>query len=563
MYQALYRSFRPQTFADVVGQDHIVRTLENMLRHERIYHAFLFCGPRGTGKTTLAKVLAKALNCLEHGKPTPTPCLTCASCVGIKQGSNLDVLEIDGASNRGIDEIRDLRESVKFAPSQGRYKVYIIDEVHMLTMEAFNALLKTLEEPPKHVIFIFATTEVQKLPATILSRVQRFDFRRLSQTVIVDRVRLVATASGIAIDEPALHVIAQAANGGLRDALAMLDQTHSHAGDAAITVADVQAVVGLVPYAEYAELWQSLVAGDIGSALKRLRTALAGKETAQVAAGFIRFCRDLLLYKSAPALIQAENRHFFAQLPGENDSVLTLIDELLIVERDQRFASDPAILMELAFIRFLQRAHQGIPQAVAPIEPEIDIESDLPSFQRDANLAPPAAIKEVEPADPKTASVTSVADVPPEGIVAEVEPEVAPDVEAVAEPPTPVAETKTLTIRRVGQKWPDLLAKIMSDAPALGAKLASAQITLCQNNRVVLQFEKDFAKKFVEQPENVARIREELAQLLQQRVKVDCVLLAESAQEVEQEGEVLPAEETDAMKVALSLFEGQSINPIR
>lgn len=563
MYQALYRSFRPQTFSDVVGQEHIVRTLENMLKQERIYHAFLFCGPRGTGKTTLAKVLAKALNCMEYDKPTPTPCLTCASCIGIKQGSNLDVLEIDGASNRGIDEIRDLRESVKFAPSQGRYKVYIIDEVHMLTMEAFNALLKTLEEPPKHVIFIFATTEVQKLPATILSRVQRFDFRRLSQTIIVERLRLVANASGIAIDEPALHVIAQAANGGLRDALAMLDQTHSHAGDAAITVAGVQEVVGLVPYAEYVKLWQALIVGDIGSALKRLRGVLEGKETAQVAAGFIRFCRDLLLYRSAPALIQVENRHFFAQLLGESDSILALINELLMVERDQRFASDPAILMELAFIRFLQRVHQGVPQSVATVGFESDNASDLPPAQQDASLAPPPAVATIEAVIPESQPLTLAADSPQAKPLKEQEEQA--EIPALAEPALPKGPeaVKAITIRQVGQKWPDLLARIMSDAPALGAKLASAQITLCQNNKVVLQFEKDFAKKFVEQPENIARICEELAHLLHQQVKVDCVLLADAGQEADQDGDVLPATETDALKVALSLFEGQSVDPVR
>lgn len=549
IYQASYRAFRPQTFADVVGQDHIVRTLENMLLQGRIYHAFLFCGPRGTGKTTLAKILAKALNCMETDKPTPTPCLTCASCVGIKQGNNLDVLEIDGASNRGIDEIRDLRESVKFAPSQGRFKVYIIDEVHMLTMEAFNALLKTLEEPPQHVVFIFATTEVQKLPATILSRVQRFDFRRLSQNVIIDRLRRVATSSSIAIEDAALSLLAQAANGGLRDALAMLDQTHSYAGAAPISVADVQEVVGLVPYAEYAKLWRDLVAGDIKHALEKLREVLGGgRETAQVVAGFIRFCRDLLVYNSAPGLVQVENKPFLAELPGESLHALTLIEELLNVERDQRFASEPAILLELAFLRFLQRMHGKMPISTVdttgnrPMHTASTVVKSAP----DKQAVPDEEVFTSEQADQKAPEVT------PAIAVEETE------LEQVAQP-----EPVKLTIRQVGQKWPDLLAKIMSDAPALGAKLAGAQIALCQGSRIVLQFEKEFSKKFVAQPDNLSTICEELARLLNQPVDIECVLLEETVQDMDPEEATLPSAETDALKVALSLFEGQNIDPIR
>ena len=542
-YQALYRVYRPQTFADVVGQDHIVRTLENMLQQERIYHAFLFCGPRGTGKTTLAKILAKALNCMSTDRPTPKPCLACASCIGIKQGSNLDVLEIDGASNRGIDEIRDLREGVKFAPNQGRYKVYIIDEVHMLTVEAFNALLKTLEEPPEHVIFIFATTEVQKLPATILSRVQRFDFRRLSQSVIAERLRQVAASADIAIEEAALQVMAQAANGGLRDALAILDQTHSYAGDEPISVPHVQEVVGLVPYAEYARLWSSLVGGDAKQALVYLRGVLdGGRETAQVVSGFIRFCRDLLLYKSAPELVAEETRAYFNNLPGGSSQALVLIDELLCAERDLRSASDPSILVELAFLRFLQR--QQPKGNLTTSSPVVDVVPDLP----DLDVPEPA---------PKETGVNVV------------EPASAQPAEEFPPPPAPptskedkVSETaKPLTIRQVGQKWPDFLANIMSDAPALGAKLAGARIALCQGCKIVLQFEKEFSRKFV--ADNLETVCQELSQLLKQPVKVECVLLNEENPTSGSGEDALPPSETDALRVALSLFEGESVDPTR
>ncbi len=546
-YQALYRVYRPQTFADVVGQDHIVRTLENMLRQGRLYHAFLFCGPRGTGKTTLAKILAKALNCMSAARPTPTPCLTCASCVGIKNGSDLDVLEIDGASNRGIDEIRDLRESVKFAPSQGRFKVYIIDEVHMLTMEAFNALLKTLEEPPEHVVFIFATTEVQKLPATILSRVQRFDFRPLSQRVIVDRLRQVAAASNIAVEEGALQVMAQAANGGLRDALAMLDQTHSYAGDEPISVADVQDVVGLVPYAEYAQLWSSLIGGDIRAALGRLREIFdGGRDAGQVVSGFIRFCRDLLLYKSAPDLVAADDRPFFVDLPGQESHALVLIEELINAERDLRSTSEPTILVELAFLRFLQRGQVTSPTKVA-IEKAPIKDTSIPNKS--------AVLGAIEPAATPIKRVVQQAP----SVVVQAGPKEEPQPQPVdnAEEPT---KDKPLTIRQVGQKWPDLLAKIMSDVPALGAKLASARIALCQGNKIVLQFEKEFSKNFVAQPDNRAIVCEELSRLLGRQVQIECTLFSE---DTAQEEDTLPPSETDALKVALSLFEGEEVDPIR
>ena len=538
VYQALYRAWRPQAFSEVVGQDHIVRTLENMLNQGRIYHAFLFCGPRGTGKTTLAKILAKALNCQSGTRPTATPCLDCASCISIKEGSNLDVLEIDGASNRGIDEIRDLRESIKFAPNQGRFKVYIIDEVHMLTMEAFNALLKTLEEPPQ----------------------QRFDFRRLSHSVITDRLRQVANASTIEIEEAALSLIAQAANGGLRDALAMLDQTYSYAGAHLITPADVQEVVGLVPYAEYASLWRFLVTGNMRLALERLREILdGGKETQQIVAGFVRFCRDLLLHSSVPALVQPENRSFFEDLPGDSLQALVLIEELLNVERDQRFASEPAILLELAFFRFYQRVCKGVPTPTLGLEDSTDelVGAELPPVMEavSENLANEVEktpiVDEKEPGRETQSTNGSTAEI------------VSQEQQPALLSATDETAIKPLTIRQVGQKWPDLLAKVMSTAPALGAKLAGAQIVLCQGKKIFLQFEREFSRKVVAQPENLSSICSELSQLLGQPVDIECVLLEETSQELESEEAAIPAAETDALKVALSLFEGQSVDPIR
>ncbi|EGS4843797.1 DNA polymerase III subunit gamma/tau, partial [Listeria monocytogenes] len=242
-YQALYRVFRPQSFQDVVGQEHVTKTLKNAIVQNKTSHAYLFSGPRGTGKTSAAKIFAKAINC-EHGHDGE-PCNECEICKGTTDGSIPDVLEIDAASNNGVEEIRDIREKVKYAPTVAKYKVYIIDEVHMLSTGAFNALLKTLEEPPKHVIFILATTEPHKLPLTIISRVQRFDFKRITTQDIIGRLKFILEEEKIPYDEKALMIVARAAEGGMRDALSLLDQVISY-GSEEVTVEDALEITGSV-----------------------------------------------------------------------------------------------------------------------------------------------------------------------------------------------------------------------------------------------------------------------------------------------------------------------------
>ena len=303
-YVALYRRWRPERFADLVGQEHISRTLSRAVMSGQTSHAYLFTGPRGTGKTSTAKILARALNCAEG--PTLTPCGVCDSCRSISDGSSMDVFEIDAASNRGIDEIRDLRESVKFAPTEGHYKIYIIDEVHMLTTEAFNALLKTLEEPPERVIFILATTEPHKVPATIQSRCQRYDFHRITVTEIRDRLIYVCKESDIAAEEDALGIIAAQADGGMRDALSILDQCMALA-EGTLTAERVQEALGLVGRAWIRRMAGEIAARDAAALIAQLSELLqSGRELKQVLAELAQYFRQLMIAGVGGAVSAAE-----------------------------------------------------------------------------------------------------------------------------------------------------------------------------------------------------------------------------------------------------------------
>ena len=294
-YIVFARKYRPQAFDEVIGQSHITTTLENAIAQNRVAHAYIFAGPRGVGKTTTARIFAKALNC-ENG-PTADPCNKCPSCLEITQGSSLDILEIDGASNRGIDEIRNLRENVKFSPSKGRFKVYIIDEVHMLTLDAFNALLKTLEEPPAHVKFIFATTQAHKVPPTILSRCQRFDFRRISIKDIVDSLKTIASKENLKVDDDVLILMAKHSDGSMRDAQVVLDQISSFA-DGRISLEDASKILGAVSDDILFSLADSIKSKDALKALKIIDDLVnEGKDVAQIVLYLIEHFRDLAVAK--------------------------------------------------------------------------------------------------------------------------------------------------------------------------------------------------------------------------------------------------------------------------
>lgn len=372
-YQALYRVWRPRTFQDLVGQSHITRTLQNALATDKFSHAYLFSGPRGTGKTSAAKIFAQTLNCEQM--PTKEPCNECEACRGILDGSISDVIEIDAASNTSVDDIRDIREKVKYASSAVPYKVYIIDEVHMISVSAFNALLKTLEEPPPHVVFILATTEPHKIPLTIISRCQRFDFKSINNRVIVNRLNEIMQQEEVESSQEALETVALHAEGGMRDALSILDQTISYTNDK-VEMADVLAVTGGVSQDILTNITEALFQKDTKEALRLLDDLVQnGKDPGRFVFDYIYFLRDVLFYKTTSDLAGFMERAIITEAfqalteKVHSDWVQATLLEFTACEQQIKWTNSPKVFVEIAMITVTsETVTEGTPETAVPAE---------------------------------------------------------------------------------------------------------------------------------------------------------------------------------------------------
>lgn len=523
-YLALYRQYRPKVLAEVVEQGHIVRTLSNAIKQGRMAHAYLFTGPRGTGKTTIARVLARSLNC-EQG-PTLTPCGVCASCRAIDAGTSVDVREIDAASNRGINDIREIRQALQYV-AESRYKIYIIDEVHMLTPEAFNALLKTLEEPPANIIFILATTEVHKVPLTILSRCQRYDFRRISPQGMIMQMRMIAQDGHFTISEDALQVLAIRAQGGMRDALSLLDQCLSYAGDH-IALDDLLAVLGSVDKQTLQQAIQAMLAGDIPELLALLdRIESEGKDLIQFLRDLLQQLRDWLTEKSPIADLKL-------------DQLVALMNILAAADWEMKQAAQPRLILELAMFKAGETYRYG--DRMKDLEArlaQLELQNKQGSFsvrssepvekQHPTPMLPQPSGSAVKNDHSRKANTTdqSVLDTPKkqeaptESMVLPAESllgmELSEATQQTKRQAGLIAPDDMLTAIRA--KWPDILQQVMREKISAHAVLKQGELYAADDKMLEVVFQAEFHKKVMEKADNRAVVEKAIAAYIGKSLK--------------------------------------------
>ncbi len=531
-YQVLARKWRPQQFDDVVGQEHVTTTLKNAIEQNRLAHAYLFVGPRGIGKTSTARIFAKALNCVKG--PTITPCDVCDNCKEITEGRSLDVLEIDGASNNGVEQVRELRDTVRYAPARGKFKIYIIDEVHMLTTQAFNALLKTLEEPPAHVKFFFATTEPQKVLPTILSRCQRFDLRRIPANLIVKHLKDIAKKEKVSIDDAALAAIARGAEGGLRDAESALDQLIAFCGNK-IAESDVLSVFGLVAHDRIANLTDAVIDGQTTKALKVLKELDdVGKDLQRLMADLLDHFRNLLVVTlgeegtQSLQLPEAEIDLLRAQAKRvDADAVLRIIDALSAAEGRLRYALSKRVFLEIALVKAVKARElvgiDGVLKKLNELKGQVVIGASATNLPV---VSDPKANKPVAPAPQRHSSEA-----------------------ALAESPVSIEEAWAHAVEHLGKIVPLAKSYLVGTRP-LGM----------QGNVLVVGFDQEFAdrKEFADRPRNI----EVLQAKLKEKLRMDVALkfeVVKSATPTPARTPSAPAKGAEPVKKSLDEFKNDPL----
>lgn len=500
-YTALYRKFRPQSFEDVKGQDHIVTTLKNQIKAERIGHAYLFCGTRGTGKTTIAKIFAKAVNC---EKPSDgSPCGECALCRAIASGASMNVIEIDAASNNGVDNIREIVDEVSYSPAEGKYKVYIIDEVHMLSMGAFNALLKTLEEPPSYVIFILATTEVHKIPITILSRCQRYDFKRITIDTIAGRMRELMQAEEIAVEEKALRYIAKTADGSMRDALSLLDQCIAFHYGEELTYDKALEVLGAVDTAVFGRLFELVLESDVTGCIELLEEiVIQGRELSQFVSDFTWYLRNLLLVQSSEDIedvidVSTEN---LARLKEEAnmtdmDTVIRYIRIFSELSGRIRYASQKRILIEVALIKLCRPSMETDTESLLGRVRDLEkkIENGLVAAPQSGAGGYAGGGQETQ----KTAG------------------------QLKAELPKAIPED----VKHVVERWNSI---VMDMEQPMKTYMKGARLSLGGDNRLMVVVEDGPASDYLKNPENKEQLRRMVSESVQKEIEMEVQSIGDS-----------------------------------